>query len=90
MKTFKQLQIEIEEGRLASISTFSTVGLILKIKALDTKIQNSTNPTEQNKLLSLQAKYLSYVAGMSVAVSASDSKLLTRLNKGLTRKERTS
>lgn len=83
MKTFKQLRSGLTEGRLAKTSAFSTAALILKIRYLNSRIQKSTDPLEQNKLLSIQAKYLAYVTGMTLAVTASDSKLLSQLSRVL-------
>ena len=83
MMTFKRFQKELAEGRLANVSALSAAAMIMKIRALDAKIQNSKDPIEQNKLLSQQSKFVSYITGMNIAVSASDSKLLARINKAI-------
>jgi hypothetical protein len=78
MKTFREVREGLNEGRL---STISAAAIVLKIRALDSKINNTTDTVEQNKLLSLQNKYLSYIIGLSLAISASDSNLLSRMNR---------
>jgi hypothetical protein len=81
MKTFREVREGLNEGKLTKLSTISTAAIVLKIRALDSKIRTTTDTIEQNKLLSLQIKYLSYIVGLGLAISASDSKLLVRINR---------
>jgi hypothetical protein len=81
MKTFREVREGLNEGKLTKLSTISTAAIVLKIKALDSKIRTTTDTIEQNKLLSLQIKYLSYIVGLGLAISASDSNLLSRMNR---------
>ena len=57
-----------------------TVGsLVLRIKNLSRQIENETDPVKQNKLIAQQNKLLSYINGLGVGVTSSDSVLLKRL-----------
>jgi len=57
-----------------------TVGsLVLRIKNLSRQIENETDPVKQNKLIAEQNKLLSYINGLGVGVTSSDTVLLKRL-----------
>ena len=57
-----------------------TVGsLVLRIKNLSRQIENETDPVKQNKLIAQQNKLLSYINGLGVGVTSSDTVLLKRL-----------
>ena len=57
-----------------------TVGsLVLRIKNLSRQIENATDPVKQNKLIAQQNKLLSYINGLGVGVTSSDTVLLKRL-----------
>ena len=57
-----------------------TVGsLVLRIKNLSRQIENETDTVKQNKLIAQQNKLLSYINGLGVGVTSSDTVLLKRL-----------
>jgi len=57
-----------------------TIGsLVLRIKNLSRQIENETDPVKQNKLIAQQNKLLSYINGLGVGVTSSDTVLLKRL-----------
>ena len=57
-----------------------TVGtLVLRIKNLSRQIETETDPVKQNKLIAQQNKLLSYINGLGVGVTSSDTVLLKRL-----------
>ena len=52
---------------------------MLRIKKLSSRIENETDPVEQNKLIAQQNKLTSYINGLGVGVGSSDTVLLKRL-----------
>ena len=61
------------------------LGLIIKLNSLDSQIQSSEDPKQQNKLLSQQNKILSYISGLGISFSSNNKQLQTllkRVNRG--------
>ena len=57
------------------------LGLIVKLHSLDTQIQSSDDPKQQNKLISKQNKILSYINGLGISFSSNNKQLQTLLRK---------
>ena len=57
------------------------LGLIVKLNSLDTQIQSSDDPKQQNKLISKQNKILSYINGLGISFSSNNKQLQTLLRK---------
>ncbi len=57
------------------------LGLIVKLNSLDTQIQSSDDPKQQNKLISRQNKILSYINGLGISFSSNNKQLQTLLRK---------
>ena len=75
MKRFKTY---IEEGK-HPVWVRVTVGtLVLRIRRLSILIQKENDPIEQNKLIAQQNKLLSYISGLGIGVSSSDTVLLKK------------
>ena len=70
---------ELNEGKYPLWVRLVVGGLVLKIKNLETQIQNETDIKKQNKLLSKQNSLISYISGLGVGVSSTDPILLKRL-----------
>lgn len=79
MKKFKDLRHELSEGKFPLWVRVTVGGIVLKIQALDKRIQNQDDPVEQNKLISQQNKLKSYITGLSVGIGSTDRVLLKRL-----------
>ena len=56
-----------------------TVGaLVLRIRRLSILIQKENDPIEQNKLIAQQNKLISYISGLGIGLSSSDTVLLKK------------
>ena len=51
------------------------LGLIVKLNSLDTQIQSSDDPKQQNKLISKQNNILSYINGLGISFSSNNKQL---------------
>ena len=71
--------ININEGKYPLWVRFSVGGIVMKIKSLQTQIENESDVVKQNKLISHQNTLLSYISGLGVGVSSTDNVLLQRL-----------
>ncbi len=78
MLRFKQYQL-IESSPLWVKGV--VLGLIVKLNGLDSQIQSSEDPKEQNKLLSQQNKILSYISGLGISFSSNNKQLQTLLKR---------
>ena len=78
MLKFKQYQL-IEQSPLWVKGV--VLGLIIKLNSLDSQIQSSEDPKEQNKLLSQQNKILSYISGLGISFSSNNKQLQTLLKR---------
>ena len=78
MLRFKQYQL-IEQSPLWVKGV--VLGLIIKLNGLDSQIQSSEDPKEQNKLLSQQNKILSYISGLGISFSSNNKQLQTLLKR---------
>ena len=78
MLKFKQYQL-IEHSPLWVKGV--VLGLIIKLNGLDSQIQSSEDPKEQNKLLSQQNKILSYISGLGISFSSNNKQLQTLLKR---------
>jgi hypothetical protein len=75
MKSFKTY---INEGKYP-IWVRVTVGLlVLRIRNLSHQIEHEEDPVRQNRLMSQQNKLLSYITGLGIGISSSDSILLKK------------
>jgi len=57
------------------------LGLIVKLNGLDSQIQSTDDPKEQNRLISKQNKILSYINGLGISFSSNNKQLQTLLRK---------
>ena len=79
MKDFHQLRTELREGSYP-LWVKGTVGLmILRVRALATRIERETDLNRQNRLIAQQNKIISYINGLGIAVSTSDKQLLHKI-----------
>jgi hypothetical protein len=75
MKSFKTY---INEGKYPIWVRVTVGSLVLRIKKLSHQIENEEDPVLQNKLISQQNKLLSYINGLGIGISSSDSVLLKK------------
>ena len=75
MKSFKTY---INEGKYPIWVRVTVGSLILRIRKLSQEIENEEDPVRQNRLMSQQNKLLSYIAGLGIGISSSDSVLLKK------------
>jgi len=76
MKSFRTF---MAEGKYPLWVRVTVGSLVLRIKNLSRQIENETDPVKQNKLIAQQNKLLSYINGLGVGVTSSDTVLLKRL-----------
>ena len=76
MKSFRTF---ITEGKYPMWVRITVGALVLRIRSLSARIENETDPVKQNKLIAQQNKLLSYINGLGVGVTSSDTVLLKRL-----------
>lgn len=69
----------ISEGKYPLWVRFTVGGLVLRVKNLQNQIEKEEDLVKQNKLISQQNSILSYISGLSVGISSTDSKLLQKL-----------
>jgi len=75
MKSFKTY---INEGKYPIWVRVTVGSLVLRIRKLALKIETEEDPVRQNKLISQQNKLLSYINGLGIGISSSDSNLLKK------------
>ena len=75
MKSFKTF---INEGKYPIWVRVTVESLVLKIRKLAYQIENEEDPVRQNRLMSKQNKLLSYINGLDIGISSSDSVLLKK------------
>ena len=76
MKSFRTF---ITEGKYPMWVRITVGALVLRIRSLSARIENETDPVKQNKFIAQQNKLLSYMNGLGVGVTSSDTVLLKRL-----------
>jgi hypothetical protein len=76
MKSFKTY---INEGKYPIWVRVTVGSLVLRIRKLSDQIENEKDPVRQNRLMSQQNKLLSYITGLGIGISSSDSILLKNL-----------
>ena len=76
-KTFR----DINEGKYPAWVRLTTVGMVARIKGLQTQIDAESDPVKQNKLIAQQNNLLGYINGLTVGVGTDDTQMLTRLKK---------
>ena len=75
MKSFKTY---INEGKYPIWVRVTVGSLVLIIRKLSHQIENEEDPVRQNRLMSQQNKLLSYINGLGIGISSSDSVLLKK------------
>ena len=75
MKSFKTY---INEGKYPIWVRVTVGSLVLRIRKLALQIETEEDPVRQNKLISQQNKLLSYINGLGIGISSSDSNLLNK------------
>jgi len=88
MKQHKALNLdELESLHLAFCDEYKLLKAIIEEPVDHLALTRAKLKLEQrskkNKLLSQQSKFVSYITGMNIGVSASDNKLLARINKAI-------
>ena len=73
---FKQF---VSEGKYPIWLRVSVGALVIKIRNLNTQIENEKDPIKQNKLISKQNTLLSYISGLGIVVGSSDKVLLRKM-----------
>lgn len=81
MIRFKEF-IELKEGKYPLWVRFLVGTLVLRMNSLTKKIESEKDPKKQNDLISQQNSINSYISGLGVGVSSTDTVLLNRLKKG--------
>ena len=76
MKSFRTF---MAEGKYPIWVRVTVGSLVLRNRNLSSRIENETDPVKQNKLIAQQNKLLSYINGLGVGVTSSDTVLLKRL-----------
>ena len=76
MKRFKTY---IEEGKYPVWIRVTVGTLVLRIRRLSILIQKENDPIQQNKLIAQQNKLISYISGLGIGVSTSDTVLLKKV-----------
>ena len=71
----------INEGKYPLWVRVTVGSLVLRIRNLSYRIETEDDPIKQNKLISQQNKLISYINGLGVGISSSDTVLLRRLKK---------
>jgi len=79
--------ININEGKYPLWVRFSVGGIVMKIKSLQTQIENESDVVKQNKLISHQNTLLSYISGLGVGIGSTDRVLLQKLKGKLSGKK---
>jgi hypothetical protein len=69
----------ITEGKYPIWLRVSVGALVIKIRNLNTQIENEKDPIKQNKLISKQNTLLSYISGLGIGVGSSDKVLLRKM-----------
>ena len=69
----------IAEGKYPIWVRVTVGSSVLRIKNLSRQIENEPDPVKQNALIAQQNKLLSYINGLGVGVTSSDTVLLKRL-----------
>ena len=75
MKRFKTY---IEEGKYPVWVRVTVGTLVLRIRRLSILIQKENDPIQQNKLIAQQNKLISYISGLGIGVTSSDTVLLKK------------
>ena len=75
MKSFKTY---IHEGKYPIWVRVTVGSLVLRIRNLSHQIEHEEDPVRQNRLMSQQNKLLSYITGLGIGISSSDSILLKK------------
>ena len=75
MKSFKTY---INEGKYPIWVRVTVGSLTLRIRKLSQEIENEEDPVRQHRLMSQQNKLLSYITGLGIGISSSDSILLKK------------
>ena len=75
MKSFKTY---INEGKYPIWVRVTVGSLVLRIRNLSHQIEHEEDPVRQNSLMSQQNKLLSYITGLGIGISSSDSILLKK------------
>ena len=75
MKSFKTY---INEGKYPIWVRVTVGSLVLRIRKLAHQIENEEDLVRQNRLMSKQNKLLSYINGLDIGISSSDSVLLKK------------
>ena len=57
--------------------------MVMKIRNLQTQIDNETDQHKRDKLLSQQNTMLSYISGLGIGVSTKDTVLMKKMRNGL-------
>ena len=69
----------ITEGKYPIWLRVSVGALVIKIRNLNTQIENEKDPIKQNKLISKQNTLLSYISCLGIGVGSSDKVLLSKM-----------
>lgn len=76
----------IAEAKYPMWVKVTTAGLVLKIRSLSRRISAEQDPQRQNLMIAQQAKLVSYMSGLGIAVSTEDPKLIGRM-KSLSKRD---
>jgi len=76
MKSFKSF---IAEGKQPPWIRTVVPLLVLKVRKISKQIDKSTDPVEQNRLLSDQLRLQTYIVAIGVGVNLNDSGLINRI-----------
>lgn len=82
MLSFKEF---INEGKRSYPGwvRMTVFAIVVKIRSLQKKIENETDPLLQNKMISQQNSLISYINGLSVGVGTNDNQLITKIRSGI-------
>lgn len=75
--------INLTEGGYPMWVRVSVGVIVMKIRNLQTQIDNETDQHKRDKLLSQQNTMLSYISGLGIGVSTKDTVLMKKMKSGL-------
>lgn len=80
MVRFKEF---ISEGKYPVWLRLTVGALVLKVRNLSKQIESEEDVKKQNQLIAQQNNLLSYISGLGIGVSSTDTTLLNKLKSGM-------
>jgi len=77
----KRFKTHFNEGRYPTWIKVTSAALVLQVRSLSHKIATEKDLQKQNQLIAQQAKLISYMNGLAIAVGSSDLSLIRKLKQ---------